>query len=58
MGRTRKGVLDGGELGQKLGRKVVRGKILVIMRRERVTLETEGTNPHFASDVDLAVKLN
>lgn len=58
MGRARKSVLDGGELGQKLGRKVVGRKVLVVVRRERVTLKTEGTNPHLASDVDLTVKLN
>lgn len=28
----------------------------MVMRRERVTLETEGTDPHLASDVDLTVK--
>lgn len=56
LGRARKSVLDSGELGQKLGRKIVGGKVLVVMRRERVTLETERTDPHLASDVDLTVK--
>jgi hypothetical protein len=52
LSRSRKGIFDSGVLGQQLGRQVGCRDILV-MRRERVSLKTERTDPEFASDVDL-----
>jgi hypothetical protein len=54
-GRARESVLDGRVLWQQLGRQVGLRDLLVV-RRERVTLKTERADPHFAADINLAVK--
>jgi len=47
------GVLDGRVSWEQFGRKIV-GREFLVVRREGVSLETEGTDPEFGSDVDLA----
>lgn len=52
LGRSRKGVFDSGVLRQQLGRQVGSRDILVV-RRERVSLKTEWTDPELSTDVNL-----
>ena len=52
LGRSRKGIFDSGVLGQQLGGQVGSRDILVV-RRERVSLKTEWTDPELSTDVNL-----
>jgi len=51
---TRESVLDGRVLGEELGREVGSGNVLVV-GWERVSLQTEGADPEFTSDIDLTI---
>lgn len=50
-------VLDRRVLWQQFGREVVGGQVLVV-RRERVALQTERADPQLRSDVELAAESN
>lgn len=54
--RTGKGILDRRVLGEELGGEVLVRDVLVV-RGERVALETEGADPELAAHVDLAVRV-
>lgn len=51
-GGARESVLDGRVLWQQLGREVGLRDLLVV-GREGVALQTEGTDPHLATDINL-----
>jgi len=54
LSRSAQCVFDSCVLWQKFGRQVGIGYIFVV-RRERISLKTERTNPQFSSNIDLAV---
>lgn len=56
MSRASECILDSGILGQQLGGQIGVGDIFVV-RREGVARETEGADPEFTADINLAVKV-
>ena len=56
MSGSSEGIFDSSVFRQELSGEIVGGDVLV-MRRESVPSETEWTNPQFASNVDLTIRV-